>query len=86
MSKFLFYINQDPKEIQKLLSHISSERLSKACAKRGLPIPTNANKFIISVSKKGLYLCYFYFQRPTNVIELSPMELPHRGWKLYINY
>jgi len=84
MSKNLFFINDTPTEVRTLLKVISWERLLKECLKRGFPEPTNSNKFCVIVSKGRLELCYFYFKHPTCIMNLDPLELPHKGWRVYI--
>lgn len=85
MSKRLFFINDTPSEIQTLFRVISCNRILKECQAKGLPKPTNLNKFCIIVTKGRLELCYHYFKRPTTIMNLDISELPQKGWRLYIS-
>jgi len=85
MSKRLFFINDNPSEIQTLFRVISRSRILRECENKGLPEPTNLNKFCIIVTKGRLELCYHYYKRPTAIMNLDISELPHRGWRLYIS-
>lgn len=85
MSKKLFFINDTPSEIQTLLRVISRSRILRECQAKGLPEPTNLNKFCVIVTKGSIRLCYHYFKNPTTVLDLDVSELPHKGWRLYVS-
>mgnify|MGYP003113648665 CR=1 FL=1 len=84
MSKRLYFINDKPEEVRTLVRLLTWDRIVRECLKRGLREPTNANNFCIIVSKGRLELCYKYFKRPTIIMNLSPNELPHKGWRVYV--
>jgi len=84
MTKMIIFINEEPSEMRKLLKRISRFRLEDECNKRGLPFPTNTNKFSVLVSRGRLDLCYQYFDKSSTIMNLDPLELPHIGWRLYI--
>ncbi|PKP25729.1 MAG: hypothetical protein CVU03_06940 [Bacteroidetes bacterium HGW-Bacteroidetes-2] len=80
MSTGISFINDDFKEVSKVLKSIKPEKLYYECQKRGLPYPVDSNKFLISFNKKGINLCYKYFENPSEIMELLPNELPSKGW------
>ena len=86
MSTRIFFINEDPAQVQTLLRAIHPYRIQEACAQKGLPPATNLNNFSVVITKGRMDLCYRYIKGRTRIMELSTQELPHIGWRLYISH
>ena len=82
MSSKLYFINENPQEVSKVLSKLKPGRIETECLKKGFPLATDVNKFCIIFGKNGMNLCYKYFENPTLLIDLHPIELPSKGWEL----
>jgi len=81
MSKKLFFINEDPQEVAKVLFRLKPGSIENACLQKGFPPATNANCFCLTFGKNGMNLCYKYFENPTVLLSLMPQELPEKGWR-----
>jgi len=79
----MYFINNTPTDIQKVLNKITQKRLRKELAAKGYPFPNNTNKYIIIASNNKANLCYYYGSKPTVILELLLMELPTDNWRLY---
>ena len=84
MSKKVYVVNEHPVYIRETIKRVSKNRILKNCSIKGYPAPTNANKFLIVISVKGYKLCYRYYKNPTEIMDLDPLELPMKGWKVYV--
>lgn len=82
MPNKLFFINEDPQEVAKVLSRLKPGSIENACLQKGLPPASNANRFCVTFSSDGRKLCYKYFENPTILMDLHPKELPTKGWEL----
>jgi len=80
----MFFINDNPSDIQKVLKKITKKRLRKEFEYKGYPFPSDLNKFSIIASNRKANLCYLYGSKPTIILELLPMELPVNNWRLLL--
>lgn len=84
MSNKLYFINEEPQEVAKVLSRLKPGSIENACLQKGFPPATNANRFCVTFSKDGRTLCYKYFENPTILMDLHQNELPKKGWELIL--
>lgn len=84
MSNKLYFINEDPKEVAKVLSRLKPGSIENACLQKGYPPATNANRFCVTFGKNGMILCYKFFNHPTPLLGLLRSELPKVGWRLVL--
>ena len=80
----MFFINDNPSDIQKVLTKITQKRLRKEFSYKGYPFPSDVNKYSIIASNKKANLCYRYGSKPTIILELLPKELPINNWRLFV--
>ena len=81
----MFFINDNPADIQITLKKITKKRLRKEFEYKGYPFPSDLNKFSIIASYRKANLCYLYGSKPTVILELLLMELPINNWRLYLD-
>tara|TARA_B100000809_G_scaffold226265_1_gene237783 strand:- start:262 stop:504 length:243 start_codon:yes stop_codon:yes gene_type:complete len=79
----MYFINNNPTDIQAVLNLITQKRLHRAIENKGFPPPTDTNKFILIVKNQKGYLYYKYGSKPTMILELLPVELPKGDWGLF---
>ena len=79
----MYFINNNPTDIQAVLKLITQKRLHRAIKNKGFPLPTDANKFILIVKNQKGYLYFKYGSKPTLILDLLPMELPKGNWVLF---
>jgi len=84
MPNKLFFINEDPQEVAKVLSRLKPGSIENACLQKGYPPASNANRFCVTFGKDGMNLCYKFFNQPTSLLGLHRNELPKVGWRLVI--
>jgi len=80
----MFFINDNPVDIQKVLSKITQKRLQKEISIKGYPFPSDVNKYSIIASNKKANLCYTYGSKPTIILKLHSTEPPVDNWRLLV--